>query len=143
MNNESEKEHVEESTYCVFKVGEKEFLLPIHLVKEVVDASPLFPVPLTPEYVYGVIPLRGRIIPVIDLSKIYPTGKFDYNDAKLIIADVELELMREAINEHIGFLSETLPYFVSFSSDISSDDIIDVKSFFETFRLKELWYGRV
>lgn len=128
----------EESTYCVFKVGEKDFLLPIMWVKEIVDMSPLFPVPGAPDYIYGAIPLRGRIVPAIDLSKIYPTGEPSYNDAKLVVVDVEVELMREVINENIGFISETLPYFATFSSDIPAADIINVRSFFQTFRVKEL-----
>ncbi|MCK7507566.1 MAG: hypothetical protein MZV70_28355 [Desulfobacterales bacterium] len=47
---------------------------------------------------YGALPSRGRIIPAIDLSKIYPIEKPTYNNAKLLIIDAE--------NEHIGFLSE-------------------------------------
>lgn len=130
----------EEAAYCIFKVGEKEFLLPIMRVKEIVDMSPLFPVPAAPEYIYGVVPLHGRIVPAIDLSKIYPTGKPLYGDAKLIVVDVEVELMREVINENIGFISETLPYFATFASDIlaNAKDIINVRSFFQTFRVKEL-----
>lgn len=143
IENQIDEGTIEESTYCVFKVGEKDFLLPVEWVREVIDVSPLFPVPLAPEYIYGVVPLRGRIVPAIDLSKIYPTGKPVYNDARLVVVDVEVGLMREAINENIGFISETLPYFVTFGSDIPADDIINVKSFFQAFRVKEPYYGRV
>ncbi len=142
MKKQAEEGPLEESTYCVFKVGERDFLLRVEQVREVIDVSPLFPVPMAPEYIYGVVPLRGRIIPAIDLSKIYPTGEAVYNDAKLVVVDVEVELMREVINENIGFISEGLPYFVTFGSDIPADDTIDIKSFFETFRVKET-YGRV
>ncbi|GAB4419924.1 MAG: chemotaxis protein CheW [Thermodesulfovibrionales bacterium] len=132
----------EESTYCVFKVGDKDFLLPVELVREVTDAAPLFPVPMAPEYIHGVVALRGRIIPAVDLSKIYSVGKTDYSGAKLVVVDVEVELMREVINENIGFISEGLPYFATFGSDIPVEDIIDVKDFFRNFRVKEP-YGRV
>jgi len=142
VRKEGEIGQAEESTYCVFKVGEKDFLLPVELVREIIDLSPLFPVPLAPEYVYGVIPLRGRIIPAIDLSRIYPSGKPVYSDAKLVVVDIEVELMREVINENIGFISEGLPYFATFGSDIPANDVIDIKNFFKTFRVKES-YGRV
>lgn len=146
MNDETENQidegSIKESTYCVFRVGEKDFLLPKEVVREIVDLHPLFPVPMAPEYIYGVVPVRGRIIPAIDLSKIYATGKPEYSDARLVVVDLEVELLREAINENIGFISETLPYFVAFGSDILPDNIINVKSFFQTFRVKEL-YGRV
>lgn len=127
----------EESTFCIFKVGDRDFLLPVEFVREVTDASPLFPVPMSPEYIHGVVALRGRIIPAIDLSKIYPVGKTNYSDAKLVVVDVEVELEREVISENIGFVSEGLPYFATFGSDIPLRDMIDVKDFFRNYRVKE------
>ncbi|MBI1811144.1 MAG: chemotaxis protein CheW [Nitrospirae bacterium] len=143
IENQIDEGTIEESTYCVVKVGEKDFLLPVEHVREIVDLNPLYPVPTAPEYIYGVVPIRGRIVPAIDLSKIYPAGKPEYSDAKLVVVDLEVELLRETINENIGFISETLPYFVTFGSDIPADDIIHVKSFFQAFRVKEPHYGTV
>lgn len=122
------KEGTKEISYCVFSVGEKEFLLRTDEVKEVVDIVKIFPVPGAPEYVYGAMPVHGKIVPAIDLSKIYPVEKPSYNDCKLIVVDIE--------NEHIGFLSEIAPFFISFDSDIIVEDVIDVKTFFQTYRLK-------
>jgi len=137
--NKDRKEgtEAEESTFCIFKVGDRDFLLPVEFVREVTDASPLFPVPMSPEYIYGVVPLRGRVIPAIDLSKIYPVGKTDYSDAKLVVVNVEVELLREVINENIGFVSEGFPYFATFGSGIPLQDMIDVKDFFRNYRVKE------
>ncbi|MCX8030396.1 MAG: chemotaxis protein CheW [Thermodesulfovibrionales bacterium] len=125
----SRDEEPKEITYCVFRVGEKEFLLPTSSVREVVDIVKIFPVPGSPEYVYGAIPVRGKIVPAIDLSKIYPIEKPNYNDAKLIIVDVK--------NENIGFLSEIAPFFISFDPDIVVEDVIDIKTFFETYSIKQ------
>lgn len=122
------KEGTKEISYCVFSVGEKEFLLRTDVVKEVVDIVKIFPVPGAPEYVYGAMPVHGKIVPAIDLSKIYPVEKPSYNDCKLIVVDIE--------NEHIGFLSEIAPFFISFDPDIIVEDVIDVKTFFQTYRLK-------
>ncbi len=124
------KEGIKEISYCVFMVGEKEFLLPTMTVKEVIDIAKIFPVPGAPDYVYGTIPVHGRIIPAIDLSKIFPIEKPSYNDCKLIVVNVE--------NENIGFLSEIAPFFVSFDSDIVVEDVIDIKTFFETYRIKQI-----
>lgn len=123
------EEEIKEISYCVFRVGEKEFLLPTTSVREVIDIIKIFPVPGAPEYVYGAIPVRGKIVPAIDLSKIYPIEKPSYNYSKLIIIDVE--------NENIGFLSEIAPFFVSFDPDIIIEDVIDIKTFFETYRIKQ------
>ncbi len=118
-----------ETSYCVFRVGEKEFLLPTSSVREVMDVIKIFPVPGAPEYVCGAIPVRGKIVPAIDLAKIYPIEKPSYNDSKLIIVDVD--------NENIGFLSEIPPFFISFDPDIIVEDVIDIKKFFETYRIKQ------
>jgi len=122
-------EGIKEISYCVFSVGDKEFLLPVNVVKEVIDVVKIFPVPGAPEYVYGAMPVRGKIVPAIDLSKIYPIEKPSYNDCKLIVVDVE--------NEHIGFLSEIAPFFVSFDPEIVVEDVINIKTFFQTYRIKE------
>ncbi|MCX7913713.1 MAG: chemotaxis protein CheW [Thermodesulfovibrionales bacterium] len=126
---EKEAGEEREITYCVFRVGEKDFLLPASVVREVVDIAKIFSIPGAPEYVYGVIPVRGKIVPAIDLSKIYPIDKPFYNDSKLIIVDVE--------NENIGFLSESAPFFLSFDADIIVEDVIDIRTFFETYRIKQ------
>ncbi|HMK55628.1 MAG TPA: chemotaxis protein CheW [Dissulfurispiraceae bacterium] len=123
-----------EKTYCVFGVGEREFLLLAEDVREVVDIARIFPIPGAPDYVYGALPLRGKIIPAVDLSKIYPIEKPSYAAPKLLIIDVE--------NENIGFLSETAPFFVTFDDDIVVDDLIDIKNFFETYRIKTMGYGK-
>lgn len=127
------KEGIKEKTYCVFSVGEKEFLLPTEVVKEVIDIVKIFPVPGAPEYVYGAMPVHGKIVPAIDLSKIYPLEKPTYNECKLIVVDVE--------NEQIGFLSEIPPFFVTFDADIIVEDVINIKTFFQTYRLKETRRG--
>lgn len=128
MKRETQEGRAEEKTYCVFRVSDREFLLPADVVKEVVEIVRIFPIPGAPEYVYGAFPLRGKIIPAIDLSKIFPLEEPSYANAKLLIVDVE--------NENIGFLSEETPFFVSFDTDIPVEDLIDVKSFFQTYRIR-------
>ncbi len=123
-----------EKMYCVFGVGEREFLLAAEDVREVVDIARIFPIPGAPDYVYGALPLRGKILPAVDLSRIYPIEKPSYAHPKLLIIDIE--------SENIGFLSETSPFFVTFDDDIVVDDLIDIKSFFETYRIKTMGYGK-
>lgn len=125
----------EESTYCAFKVGKKEFYLPVELVKEVIEASAIFPIPGAPEYLCGVVPVRGRIIPAIDLSKIYLIDNAAYKSVKLIVVNVE--------NEDIGFMSESLPNFMSLDSNAPATNVLDAKTFFETYRVKEQSHGKV
>jgi purine-binding chemotaxis protein CheW len=53
----------------VLKIGDEEFALDILLTKEVIGMREITPVPESPDYVPGVLNLRGNLIPVLDLRK--------------------------------------------------------------------------
>jgi len=52
-----------------FKIANELFGVDILMVQEIIRSAPITPVPNSPEFVEGVINLRGDIIPVIDLRK--------------------------------------------------------------------------
>jgi purine-binding chemotaxis protein CheW len=52
-----------------FRIGRETFGLPISIVREIVRVPEITSVPNAPNYIEGVINLRGRIIPIIDLRK--------------------------------------------------------------------------
>ena len=52
-----------------FRVGKETFGVPIHLVHEIVRVPEVTAVPDTPDYVEGVINLRGKIVSIVDLRK--------------------------------------------------------------------------
>ncbi len=58
-----------ELQFVGFRVGEQSYALPISTVREIVRPPEITPVPQSPEHVAGVMNLRGRIVPVIDLRK--------------------------------------------------------------------------
>jgi purine-binding chemotaxis protein CheW len=53
--------------YLTFKVGDDEFGVPIVRVREIIGILPITQVPDGPDSIRGVINLRGRVIPVMDL----------------------------------------------------------------------------
>jgi purine-binding chemotaxis protein CheW len=53
--------------YLTFKLGEEMFALDIAKVREVLDFTTVTKVPRTPEFMRGVINLRGSVVPVVDL----------------------------------------------------------------------------
>jgi purine-binding chemotaxis protein CheW len=53
--------------YLTFKLGSEEFGLEILKVQEIIQMQSITRVPRTPEFVRGVINLRGKVIPVVDL----------------------------------------------------------------------------
>jgi purine-binding chemotaxis protein CheW len=54
---------------ATFYLDEEEYGLPVKLVQEIIRVSEITQVPRAPEFIKGVINLRGRIIPVIDLRR--------------------------------------------------------------------------
>ena len=58
---------METTQYLTFKLGDEIFALDIAQVREVLDFTTVTRVPRTPEFMRGVINLRGTVVPVIDL----------------------------------------------------------------------------
>lgn len=57
-----------ERVYFVFEEGDLTLALPPQVVSEVTGFSPPTPVPFTPDWIEGVISVRGQIVPVLDLG---------------------------------------------------------------------------
>lgn len=55
---------------CVFELSDKLFGLNIFDVQEILENSPITPVPTTPPFLRGVINLRGDIVPIVDIRGI-------------------------------------------------------------------------
>jgi purine-binding chemotaxis protein CheW len=79
------------------RVGRETFGLPIALVREIVRVPEITAVPNAPDYIEGVINLRGRIIPVVDLRKRFREKVTELNKKNRIVV-VELE------NRRIGLI---------------------------------------
>src|SRR5450756_2113550 len=70
-----------------FRVGRETFGVPIHLVHEIVRIPEITAVPDAPEYIEGVINLRGKIVSVIDLRKRFgkPSTGLDRRSRILVV----------------------------------------------------------
>ena len=72
--------------YIGFLLGTKEFATPISLVQEIVEVPKITYVPNAPDYVEGVINLRGRVVPVVDFSKRLQLGTKNLSiDSRIIV----------------------------------------------------------
>jgi purine-binding chemotaxis protein CheW len=88
-----------------FRIGRETFGLPISIVREIIRVPDITAVPDAPEYVEGVINLRGRIIPVLDLRKRFGEKQIE-PDKKNRVVVVELE--KRAIGLIVNSASEVL-----------------------------------
>lgn len=90
MAEEESEQPKEEIQLVVFKLGEEEYGVEIHDVREIIKTGEITPVPNAPVFVEGIINLRGKIVVVIDLLKRF--GAFDETKHKgthIIISEVE------------------------------------------------------
>ncbi|MBW7956347.1 MAG: chemotaxis protein CheW [Deltaproteobacteria bacterium] len=73
-----------------FRLGREEFSLDILRVQEIIRHMELTRVPKTPDFVDGVINLRGKVIPVLDLRKRFGLGTDEMtNETRIIVVEVD------------------------------------------------------
>ena len=84
-----------------FKIGNEEFGVDILNVQEINKMTTLTKVPNAPDFVEGVINLRGRVIPVIDLRiRLHLPPKEHDKDTRIIVVEIE--------NKTIGFIVDSV-----------------------------------
>jgi len=88
-----------------FRIGRETFGLPISIVREIVRVPEITSVPNAPDYIEGVINLRGRIIPIVDLRKRFGEKSFEANKKNRIVV---VELESRAIGLIVNSASEVL-----------------------------------
>ncbi len=82
-------EQSKEIQIVVFKLGSELFASDIHPVKEIRRVDEITPVPQAPDFVEGIISLRGQIYPVIDLGKRFNKRQCELtNDSRIIVIDI-------------------------------------------------------
>ena len=78
----------ESSQFVIFRVGAEEFGLPIAQVSSIIRHEIATPVPRAPEMVEGVINLRGRVVPVVSLSRrLFGIDPVVTNATRIVIAE--------------------------------------------------------
>jgi purine-binding chemotaxis protein CheW len=111
-----------EGKYLTFTLANEEYGIGILKIREIIGMMPITTVPRTPEFVKGVINLRGKVIPVIDLRLRFGMGAIDYNERTCIIV-VEIEGGQDTIQ--IGTVVDS----VSEVLNIKGEEIEDTPTF--------------
>jgi purine-binding chemotaxis protein CheW len=82
----------ETTQYLTFKLGDEVFALDITKVREVLDFTTVTKVPRTPEFMRGVINLRGSVVPVVDLRLKFGMTKTESSvNTCIIITEVTVD----------------------------------------------------
>lgn len=109
--NEKELGNMEDQL-VVFQLAEQTYGIDIASVFEIIRMETITKVPRTPDFVEGVINLRGRIIPVIDLCKRFNLVKSEQTgSSRIIIVDVDsntIGMIVDAVSEVIRVPVESI-----------------------------------
>jgi len=117
-----------EGKYLTFVLGDEEYGLEILKVREIIGLMDITPVPQTPVFIKGVINLRGKVIPVIDLRL-----KFGMEEAEpteetcIIVVDIDDTLMGilvDTVSEVLDIASGQIEPAPAFGSHISTEFIL-------------------
>ncbi len=122
MTATSMKNGQKEGKYLTFKLGREEYGLELVRVREIIALMDITPVPLAPDYVRGVMNLRGRVIPVVDLRRKFAMKPTEDHDRKcIIVCDVERNAQPIQMSILVDAVSEVL--------HINGGDIEDAPAF--------------
>src|SRR5215210_4334353 len=83
--------------YLAFHLGAEEFGIPVLAVREIMGMQDITAVPQTPVHVRGVLNLRGRVIPVVDLRLKFGLDAIEYGQRTSIIVVKVGELLMGVI----------------------------------------------
>ncbi|ADL52258.1 chemotaxis protein CheW [Clostridium cellulovorans] len=98
--------------YLTFSIGEECYGIEIRYVIEIIGIQPITEIPELPNYVKGIINLRGKIIPVIDVRLRFNKLYREYNDRTCIIVisveDTIVGLIIDSVSDVISIQKESI-----------------------------------
>jgi purine-binding chemotaxis protein CheW len=116
----------DQNQYLTFQIGREMFAVGILHIREIIEYGSLTTVPMMPDFVRGVINLRGSVVPVIDLSARFGRGESDINRRScIVILEVEGKAAGEETLQEIGVIVDA----VSEVLEIQPADIEPAPSF--------------
>ncbi len=117
-----------EGKYLTFVLGEEEYGLEILKVREIIGVMEITSVPQTPEFIKGVINLRGKVIPVIDLRLKFSMEPAEYTEETcIIVVDIGKALMGilvDTVSEVLDIAVDQIEPPPSFGSKIQTEFIL-------------------
>ena len=125
------KKSADESQYLTFRLAKEMFAIEILSIKEIIEYSQVTEVPMMPEFVRGVINLRGSVVPVVDLQ-----ARFGRNSSAvgkrtcIVIVEVnvvdevqDIGVVVDAVSEVLAIKAESIEKAPSFGARIRPEFI--------------------
>ena len=91
--------------YLTFSIGNESYSIEVRYVTEIIGIQAITEIPELPDYVKGIINLRGKIIPVMDVRLRFKKEPREYNDRTCVIVidirDISIGLIVDTVSEVI------------------------------------------
>lgn len=136
MNNETTtnskptKAETQGGKFLTFFLADEEYGIEILKVQEIIGLMPVTRIPRTPDYVRGVINLRGKIIAVTDLRKKFGMEYIDETSETCIIVvqtnGVEIGVMVDKVSEVLDISSAEIESTPSFGSSVPTEFLLGI-----------------
>jgi len=121
-----------EGKYLTFTLAEEEYGIGILKIKEIIGMLPITSVPQTPDFVKGVINLRGKVIPVMDLRLRFGMMSIDYTERTCIIVveitgqtgTILVGIVVDAVSEVLNIKGDDIEKTPTFGTKLNTDYIL-------------------
>ncbi len=121
-----------EGKYLTFTLADEEYGIGILKIREIIGMMPITSVPQTPAFVKGVINLRGKVIPVVDLRLRFGMAEIDYTERTCIIvveiqsqaATIQIGIVVDAVSEVLNVPGEEIEDTPTFGTKLDTDYIL-------------------
>ncbi len=121
----------EAEQYLTFMLNAKTYGLKILNIKEIIEYGDVTDVPMTPEFISGVINLRGSVVPVIDLSQRFSGESVEHTKRTSIVIlevrsddlSIEIGVTVDMVNEVLDIHPGEIEPAPSFGNQIQTDFI--------------------
>lgn len=106
------EEDTQRGRFLTFSLGKESYGIEIKHVTEIIGIQAITKIPELPEYVKGIINLRGKIIPVMDVRLRFKKEPLEYNDRTCVIVidvkDISIGLIVDAVSEVLTIPDENI-----------------------------------
>ena len=106
------EEDTQKGKYLIFSLGNEFYGIEIKYVTEIIGVQPITEIPELPDYIKGIINLRGKIIPVMDVRIRFKKSPMEYNDRTCVIVidvkDTSVGLIVDSVSEVLSIEEEDI-----------------------------------
>lgn len=121
-----------EGKYLTFTLAGEEYGIGILKVKEIIGLMNITSIPQTPDYIKGMINLRGKVIPVVDLRLKFCMEAIDYTvrtciivvEVKTINSTMPMGIIVDSVSEVLNIKNGEIEDMPSFGSRLDTDNIL-------------------